>query len=77
MPKAVVQSMVTPDQRLMLPYNEDWAAKVDRPAKFGLGRPTSLVVIYSCGDYRAASPAVRSDDLAAKPIEITRKSVST
>ena len=31
------------------------------------------MVIYSCGDYRAASPAVRSDDLAAKPIEITRE----
>src|SRR5579863_3487526 len=37
-------------------------------------RPTSLVVIYSYGDFRAASQAVRSDDPAAKPIELTRDS---
>ena len=37
-------------------------------------RPTSLVVIYSYGDFRAASQVVRSDDPAAKPIEITRDS---
>ncbi len=35
--------------------------------------PTSLVVIYSYGDFRAASQVVRSDDPAAKPIEITRE----
>ncbi len=35
-------------------------------------RPTSLVVIYSYGDFRAASQVVRSDDAGAKPIEITR-----
>ncbi len=29
-------------------------------------------MIYSYGDFRAASQAVRSDDPAAKPIEITR-----
>ena len=33
-----------------------------------------MVVIYSCGDFRAASQAVRSDDPAAKPIEVTRDS---
>jgi phage shock protein PspC (stress-responsive transcriptional regulator) len=37
-------------------------------------RPTSLIVIYSYGDFRAASQAVRSDDPAAKPIEVTRAS---
>ena len=70
--KSAVQSMVTADQKLTLPYNEEWAAKLTG-GKSDSGRPTSLVVIYSCGDYRAASPAVRSDDLAAKPIEITRE----
>jgi SP family myo-inositol transporter-like MFS transporter 13 len=35
--------------------------------------PTSLIVIYSCGDYRVASNVVRSDDAAAKPIEISRE----
>jgi hypothetical protein len=35
--------------------------------------PTSLVVIYSYGDFRAASQVVRSNDAGAKPIEITRE----
>jgi hypothetical protein len=38
------------------------------------GAPTSLVVIYAYGGFRTASQAVRSDDPAAKPIEITRES---
>ena len=38
------------------------------------GRPTSLVVIYSYGDFRAATRVARSDDPAAKPIEMTRES---
>jgi MFS family permease len=70
--KGAVQSMVTADQSLTLPYNEEWAAKLT-VGNSGPGRPTSLVVIYSCGDFRAASSAVRSDDPAAKPIEITRE----
>jgi predicted MFS family arabinose efflux permease len=37
-------------------------------------RPTSLVVIYSYGDFRAATKAARSDDAAATPIQITRES---
>ncbi len=36
-------------------------------------RPTSLVVIYSYGDFRAATKVARSDDQGAKPIEITRE----
>lgn len=69
--RSAVQAMVTPDQKLTLLYSEDLAAKLT-DGKSGPGRPTSLVVIYSCGDFRAASPAVRSDDPAAKPIEIAR-----
>src|SRR3974390_2788925 len=38
------------------------------------GRPTSLSIIYSYGDYRAATKVARSDDVGAKPIEITRES---
>jgi MFS transporter, SP family, solute carrier family 2 (myo-inositol transporter), member 13 len=38
----------------------------------GANRPTSLVVIYSYGDFRATSQVVRSDDAATKPIEIKR-----
>jgi SP family myo-inositol transporter-like MFS transporter 13 len=38
------------------------------------GQPASLVVIYSYGDFRAATRVARSDDLAAKPIEMSRES---
>jgi MFS family permease len=76
--KAATQSMVGPDQRLTLLYNHEMAANLlnATPASLGpeIERPTSLVVIYSYGDFRAASQVVRSDDPAAKPIEITRES---
>jgi MFS transporter, SP family, solute carrier family 2 (myo-inositol transporter), member 13 len=36
------------------------------------GRPTSLSIIYSYGDFRSASDVARSDDSAAKPLEISR-----
>ncbi len=32
-----------------------------------------MTIIYSYGDFSAATPAERSDDLSAKPIEITRE----
>ena len=74
--KDLLQSMVAPDQTLRLTYNPETAAKLlsgsASPANLS-ARPTSLVVIYSFGDFRAASQAVRSDDPAAKPIEITRE----
>ncbi len=69
-----VQPMVTTDQTLKLLYNEATAAKLLNAAPTEGSRPTSLVVIYSYGDFRAASPVARSDDPAAKPITITRES---
>jgi MFS transporter, SP family, solute carrier family 2 (myo-inositol transporter), member 13 len=36
------------------------------------GQPATLVVIYSYGDFHGATTATRSDDVAGKPIEITR-----
>jgi SP family myo-inositol transporter-like MFS transporter 13 len=73
-----VQSMVDANQKVSLLYDEKAAnallvAKGDA-AKAISGRPTSLVVIYSYGDFRAATKVARSDDQAAKPIEITRES---
>jgi hypothetical protein len=70
--KSAVQSMAIADQTLSLTYDQLLANQL-------LGenvgnRPTSLVVIYSYGDFRAASQVVRSDDPAAKPIVITRES---
>ncbi len=73
--KRTVQSMVTPDQKLALLYNAPLAARLlNASGNAETSRPTSLVVIYSYGDFRAASQVVRSDDPAAKPIEITRTS---
>jgi len=69
--KTAVQSMVTADQKLALSYNQELATRLT-DGRLTPGQPTSLVVIYSCGDFRAASPAVRSDDPSAKPIEISR-----
>jgi MFS family permease len=77
-----VQSMVTADQKVSFVYdngeaNTLLAASGDAgPGKAIAvgGQPTSLIVIYSCGDFRAATAAVRSDDLSAKPLEITRDS---
>jgi len=72
--KAAVQSLASVGQTLTLVYNESLAATLQHAsAKPDAKHPTSLVVIYSYGDFRAASQVARSDDTAAKPIEITRE----
>ena len=74
---AAVQSMAAPDQTARLVYNQELAAKLLQTtggSSIAAGAPTSLVVIYAYGDFRTASQAVRSDDPAAKPVEITRES---
>ena len=71
--RAAVQAMVTPDQTLTLKYSEELANQLLKESgNAALGRPTSLVVIYSYGDFRATSQVVRSNDAATKPIEIKR-----
>ena len=76
--RAAVQSEVTPDQKLTLRYDQktaDALLAASGDEHTGLrNAPTSLIVIYSCGDFRAATKVARSDDPAAKPIEITRDS---
>jgi MFS family permease len=67
---SAVQSLVKSDQTLTLTYSPSWAT----PFSGDDGRPRSLIVIYSYGDFRAATPVLRSDDPAAKPIEIKRES---
>jgi SP family myo-inositol transporter-like MFS transporter 13 len=73
-----VQAMVGPDQKLALRYDAPTADAVlagsGDAGKAIAGRPTSLSIIYSYGDFRAATKVARSDDTAAKPIEITRES---
>ena len=88
--RSAVQSMVTADQKVTITYNQKLAetllgaslrTSLSTPlstAGDGAQRadsgPTSLVVIYSYGDFRAATKAARSDDAAATPIQITRES---
>jgi SP family myo-inositol transporter-like MFS transporter 13 len=76
--RAPVQAMATADQKITLTYDQKTAETLlgsGGGAAQQIGaRPTSLVVIYSYGDFRAATKAARSDDTAATPIEITRES---
>jgi SP family myo-inositol transporter-like MFS transporter 13 len=76
--RTAIQSMVNADQKVTVTYDQKLAASLlnsggDAAQQIG-NRPTSLVIIYSYGDFRAATKAARSDDLAATPIEITRES---
>jgi MFS family permease len=75
---AQVQSMVTPNQEMTLRFDpavagQLLAAQGDAGKQIDAGR-ASLAIIYSYGDYTAATTFVRSDDPAARPIEITRSS---
>jgi MFS family permease len=75
--KEAVQGMVDSGQKLSLAFNESAARLVasagDRGQAIG-GQPSTLIVIYSYGDFRAATKVARSDDATAKPLEITRES---
>jgi MFS transporter, SP family, solute carrier family 2 (myo-inositol transporter), member 13 len=76
--REAIRSMVGADQTLTLLYDTNTAEKL-LSASGDAGsairhQPTSFIVIYSYGDFRAATRVARSDDRAAKPIEITRES---
>jgi MFS transporter, SP family, solute carrier family 2 (myo-inositol transporter), member 13 len=76
--RSALQSIVGLDQKITLTYDKSLAGKLlgtaGDAAQQIVSRPTSLVVIYSYGDFRASTKAARSDDTAATPIEITRES---
>ncbi len=75
-----LQALVTPEQSAIVPFNREAAAKylagsgAGAAAESLANKPTSLIVIYSYGDFRAASKVLRSEDALAKPIEISRAS---
>jgi MFS family permease len=73
-----VKAEVGAEPKVTVRYNETTAhALLAASGEAGAaiaGRPTSLVVIYSYGDFRAATKVARSDDKTAQPIEITRAS---
>jgi MFS family permease len=76
--RAQVQAMISPSQELTLPFNRDEASQLllaqgDAGKRIDASR-ASLAIIYSYGDFTAATSFVRSDDPAARPIEITRAS---
>jgi phage shock protein PspC (stress-responsive transcriptional regulator) len=70
--KEAVQAMTSANQTLNLAFNKDTARNL-LPGKDIAEQPSSLIIIYSYGDFRAATSVVRSDDVTAKPIEITRE----
>src|SRR6201996_1087196 len=74
--KNIVQSMVAADQTLTLPFDAAeakrlLAAEGHNGSEINSGR-ASLAVIYSYGDFTAATSFVRSDDAGAAPIQIAR-----
>ncbi|MGA2537398.1 MAG: MFS transporter, partial [Terracidiphilus sp.] len=73
-----VQSMVGPSQELTLHFDQAEASRFlgaigDQGKQISSDR-ASLAIIYSYGDFAAATSFVRSDDPAAAPIQITRES---
>lgn len=76
--RGAVQSLVAPDQTLSLPFNATKAKELLETSGFRGDEihteRSSLAVIYSYGDFTAATSFVRSDDPGAPPIKITRES---
>jgi MFS transporter, SP family, solute carrier family 2 (myo-inositol transporter), member 13 len=74
--KEVLQTMVSTNQTLTLTFDQQTAgqllSKVPANNSIDASAPSSLVVIYSYGDFVAATPAELSSDLSAKPVEIKR-----
>ncbi len=73
-----IQSLVQPDQTLALRFDRPeagrlLAARGDAGRAIDAGR-ASLTVIYSYGDFSAATAVVRSDDPGSAPVAITRAS---
>ena len=76
--RSQVQEMITPSQELTLRFTPDEASRLLAAQANSIGQidknRASLAIIYSYGDFTAATSFVRSDDPAARPIEITRSS---
>ena len=70
--REAVQAMVAPDQTLDLDFNAATSARL-LAAKGLPVRPSTLVVIYSYGDFRAATKVVRSTDTLSA-LHLTRAS---
>jgi MFS family permease len=76
---AQIQRQVTPDQKLTLVFNAATAAELLAPVMGNEPRADApngytLIVLYSCGGFHAATKVLRSGDALAKPLEISRDS---
>ncbi len=73
---SAVQALVQADQSAHIAFNAETASKLlqssERSVDSITHQPVSLIVIYSYGDFRAATTVVRSDDPSPKPVAITR-----
>lgn len=76
--REALQAQVTQDQTLALTFHQTQADALlgagGEAGKALQGKPATLVVIYSYGDFRAATKVVRSSDALAS-IHLTRASV--
>jgi sugar porter (SP) family MFS transporter len=72
--KDAVQAMVTPDQKVSLPFDQITSASLlgDRSGGADSPLPKNLIVIYSYGDFRAATAVKRSNDPDKTPVQISR-----
>jgi MFS family permease len=75
--KDAVQALVVGSDHLKLAFDQAKADELLNSAGPGgnaiRGKPSTLIVIYSYGDFVAGKNAVRSDDKTAKPVEIQRE----
>ena len=75
--RELVQQMVGPSQELTLHFDQAEASKLLADAGYTgsdiQSDRASLAIIYSYGDFTAATSFVRSDDPAALPIQISRE----
>jgi SP family myo-inositol transporter-like MFS transporter 13 len=74
--RSAVQAMVGPGQDLTVRFDQAEASRLlaaqGKPAGMIDSGRASLAIIYSYGDFTAATSFVRSDDAAAAPIQISR-----
>src|ERR1043165_1144512 len=68
--KEAVQAMVTADHSASIRYDQAQADTLLKD-KAGISGPSSLIIIYSYGDFRAATKVVRSNDIDQKAQTIT------
>ncbi|MFA6135187.1 MAG: MFS transporter [Phycisphaerae bacterium] len=75
--RAAVQALVAGEQGVSLTFDRAGAdrllAAAGEPGRAIAGQELGMVVIYSYGDFRAATTVLRTDDLNAQALAITRE----